>query len=63
MIEPSQLADVWYLKFGNGWVVRDGLDKDWKEIANTLMKNNYLRYEISQWGKNSVTEILKLKGD
>jgi hypothetical protein len=74
VIEPNQLADVWYLKFGHNWVVRDGLDNDWKEIANTLMKHDYLRYELSCWGESTngpngkrqvsgVTEILKLKGD
>lgn len=67
MIEPSQLADAWYLKFGYEWVARPELDKDWNKIAETLMKNNYLRYELSQWivssKESGVTEILKLKGD
>jgi len=67
VIEPSQLADAWYLKFGYEWVARPELDEDWNKIAETLMRNDYLRYELSQWivtGRGAgVTEILKLKGD
>lgn len=78
MIEPNQLADVWYLKFGYEWVARPDLDEDWKKIADTLMKHDYLRYELSMWrspsvskpragqgnnGTAGVTEILKLKGE
>lgn len=78
MIEPNQLADVWYLKFGYRWVARPDLDEDWKKIAEVLMKHDYLRYELSMWrspstpkpkpgqtvdGTAGVTEILKLKGE
>lgn len=78
MIEPNQLADVWYLRFGHQWIARSDLDEDWKKIAEVLMKNDYLRYELCAWqspdisklrpkqvvdGPTGVTEILKLKGE
>lgn len=75
MIEPNQLAEAWYLKFGNEWVTRDELEEDWVPIAKQLMKNDYLQYELSYWRKGvskggveegsamGVTEIYKLRGD
>lgn len=74
MIEPSQLANAWYLRFGHGWVLADGMDKEWKQIAHELMKHDYLRYELSAWGESlstpegkksvsGVTEIYRLKGE
>lgn len=69
-LTPQQLADLWYLRYENKWIAREHLDPDWKKIANTLMKNSLLDYELSggwsqyQGNKNinvGVTEILKLK--
>ena len=69
-LTPQQLADLWYLRYENKWIPREHLDSDWKKIANTLMKNSLLDYELSggwsqyQGNKNvgvGVTEILKLK--
>lgn len=69
-LTPQQLADLWYLRYENKWIPRDHLDPDWKKIANTLMKNSLLDYELSGgWPQHDgnknmsigVIEILKLK--
>lgn len=74
MIEPNQLAEAWYLKFGNEWVTRAELEDDWVPIAKELMKNDYLQYELSYWSESlrkgkvteahslGVMEIYKLRG-
>jgi hypothetical protein len=69
-LTPQQLADLWYLKYEYTWVQREKLDDDWRKIANTLMKNSFLDYEIAGgWAhitpngkKQGVSEILRLKG-
>lgn len=69
-LTPQQLADLWYLRYENKWIPREYLDPDWKKIANTLMKNSLLDYELSGgWPQHDgsrnmrigVIEILKLK--
>lgn len=61
-IEPHALADMWYLKFGHEWVVRDDLDKDWKSISRKLMQSNLAYYElIYSVGTVGTREIIKLK--
>jgi hypothetical protein len=69
-LTPQQLADLWYLKYEYTWVPREKLDEDWRKIANTLMKNSFLDYEIAggwayitpQREERGVSEILRLKG-
>lgn len=61
-LTPQQLADMWCLKFGTAWVIRDSLDKDWKEIGNILMKNNLADYDLVYTADSIfVQEIIKLK--
>lgn len=61
-ISPQELANLWYLKFGNGWVSREVLDSDWKNIGRELMKNNLADYDLVSDPHRSVTiEIIKLK--
>jgi hypothetical protein len=60
-VTPQQLADLWYLKFGYGWVTRSALDKDWKNISRELMKNNLAEYDLMNDPKYAITEIVKLK--
>jgi hypothetical protein len=69
-LTPQQLADLWYLKYEHKWIPREHLEPEWKKIANTLMKNSLLEYELSGgWSQHygnkkinvGVTEILKLK--
>lgn len=63
-IQPQELANLWYLKFGNEWVSRAELDQDWKDISRELMKNNLAEYDlVSSVDANSTitTEIVKLK--
>jgi hypothetical protein len=61
LLEPQALSNLWYLRFGNSWIRRDALDKDWKPVASALMQGGYMEYELMPTGKD-VTEILKLKG-
>ena len=55
-LQPRELANLWYLKFGHSWVVRNALNSDWKEISRELMKNNLADYNMS-----ATTEVVKLK--
>lgn len=55
------MADLWYLKFGHGWVVRNELNKDWKSISRELMRNNLAEYELMNDPQHAMTEIIKLK--
>lgn len=59
---PQQLADMWYLHFGHAWVMRNEIGKDWKDISETLMKNNLADYDLV-YGLNKLgmEEIIKLK--
>ena len=63
-LTPWELANLWYLKFGYEWVVRNDLDKEWKNISQELMKNSLADYDlISGVRVNSegASEIVKLK--
>jgi len=62
IISPQELANLWYLHFGNAWVTREGLDADWKNISRELMKNNLADYDLVNDPHRSTTvEIIKLK--
>lgn len=63
-LQPQELASLWYLRFGDKWVVRTDLDQEWKDIGRELMQNNLAEYDlVSNVNTNSVitTEIIKLK--
>ena len=61
-ISPQELANLWYLKFGSKWVIRDELEDEWKAIGRELMKNNLADYELINDPQVSFsTEIIKLK--
>lgn len=62
-LSPRALADLWYLKFGHDWVVRNNLTDEWKNIGRELMRNNLAKYEILNHNQTSIMEIIKLKGD
>jgi hypothetical protein len=61
-LEPQELAELWYLKYGHQWQTKSLLDDDWKNIARVLMKNNLADYTLhNRPDKEGVTEIIKLK--
>lgn len=62
-LSPRALADLWYLKYGYSWVVRNSLTDEWKNISRELMRNNLARYEILTKNSTPTVEIVKLKGD
>lgn len=46
-LTPSQMADLWYLRFKDRWVTHDKVQTEkWKEIVSTLMKHNIIRYQL-----------------
>jgi len=61
-LAPQELANLWYLKFGNKWVSREDLDEDWRSISKELMRNNLADYDLINDPKIFIiTEIIKLK--
>lgn len=62
-LSPRALADLWYLKFGHTWVVRNTLTDEWKNIGRELMRNNLAKYETLSPNQTPIIEIIKLKGD
>lgn len=61
-LSPQELANLWYLKFGSKWVIKDQLQDEWKVIGRELMKNNLADYELINDPQVSyATEIIKLK--
>jgi len=61
-ISPQELANLWYLKFGDGWIVRTDLPQEWKDIGRELMRNNLADYEMINYSTRfSPVEIIKLK--
>lgn len=61
-ISPQELANLWYLKFGDGWIVRTHLPQEWKDIGRELMRNNLADYEMINYSARfSPVEIIKLK--
>jgi hypothetical protein len=61
-IEPQDLANLWYLKFGYKWVKGFELDADWKKISRELMRSNLADYDtMLMVDTEQLTEIVKLK--
>jgi hypothetical protein len=61
-IEPQDLANLWYLKFGYKWVKGFELDADWKKISKELMRSNLADYDtMLMVDTEQLTEIVKLK--
>lgn len=61
-LPPHQLADLWYLQFGNSWIMRSDLSPDWKEIGEKLKQNNLADYDLVYTPNNfGMQEIIKLK--
>jgi hypothetical protein len=63
-LEPQDLANLWYLKFGYKWVKGFELDADWRKIGRELMRNNLADYETmlgTEKQKQTIVEIVKLK--
>lgn len=61
-IEPQDLANLWYLKFGYKWVKSFELDTDWKKISRELMRSNLADYDtMLMVDTEQLTEIVKLK--
>lgn len=61
-ISPQELANLWYLKFGDGWIVRTDLPQEWKDIGRELMRNNLADYDLLRTSNSVATvEIIKLK--
>ena len=61
-LEPQDLANLWYLKFGYKWVKGFELDADWKKISKELMRNNLADYDtMLMVDTEQLTEIVKLK--
>ena len=59
---PSELADLWYLKFGHEWQVKQDLPKDWKDITTPLMQNDLMSYAaMNSPDRGGIVEIVKLK--
>ena len=62
VLPPHQLADLWYLQFGNNWIMRSELSSDWKDIAEKLKQNNLADYDLVYTPNNlGMQEIIKLK--
>ena len=62
VLPPHQLADLWYLQFGDNWVARSTLSKDWKEISEKLKQNNLADYDLVYTADSQgMQEIIKLK--
>lgn len=63
-LTPQQLADLWFLRFGDRWVEHPELDKDWVEFYKTLKRNGYMQYEaINAPNSFGYVEVARLKGD
>lgn len=61
-LAPNELADLWYLKFGHEWQVKQDLPDDWKKIASPLMQNDLLAYAaMNRPDRGGIVEIVKLK--
>jgi|688.fasta_scaffold291872_3 hypothetical protein len=61
-LEPQDLANLWYLKFGYKWVKGFELDADWKKISRELMRSNLADYDtMLMVDTEQLTEIVKLK--
>ena len=61
-LEPQDLANLWYLKFGHKWVKSFELDADWKKISKELMRSNLADYDtMLMVDTEQLTEIVKLK--
>jgi hypothetical protein len=61
-LEPQDLANLWYLKFGYKWVKGFELDADWKKISKELMRSNLADYDtMLMVDTEQLTEIVKLK--
>jgi hypothetical protein len=60
-LTPQALADLWYLKYGHSWVVRNTLTDEWKNIGRELMRNNLATYELLSHNQTPTIEIIKLK--
>ncbi len=61
-LEPQDLANLWYLKFGYKWVKGFELDADWKNISRELMRSNLADYDtMLMVDTEQLTEIVKLK--
>jgi hypothetical protein len=62
MIEltPLHMADLWYLRFGDRWIINDELEEEWQSIKNEMMKNNLLLYQLVAH-KRGYVECYQLK--
>ena len=62
LIEPSSLADVWYLRYQHSWVRLDSLPQELRCMADSLKKSGKLDYHMMV-EKEGYYEVLKLRGE